>query len=73
MCTSNSKKSSMINIHEIASLTISIKLNGVNYHVWSQILNMPITGKKKKEYITGRKVALVEDDPNYDEWEAETL
>ena len=73
MCISNSKKSSMMTIHEIASLTISIKLNGVNYHVWSQILKMPITSKKKKGYITGRKVALVEDDPNSDEWEAETL
>ena len=30
-----------------------------------------IDGRKKKCYITGRKVAPTEDDPNYDDWEAE--
>ncbi|RVW69926.1 hypothetical protein CK203_061910 [Vitis vinifera] len=32
---------------------------------------MSIDGRKKKGYITGRKVASVEDDPNYNEWEVE--
>ena len=32
---------------------------------------MHIIGRKKKGYIIGRKVALTEDNPNYDEWEAE--
>ena len=44
----NSEKSSMVTIHEITSLTISIKLDGANYHVWSQILEIHIAGRKKK-------------------------
>ena len=30
-----------------------------------------ITSRKKNGYITGRKVLPIENDPNYDEWEAE--
>ena len=71
MSISNSKKSSMVTNHETTSPTISIKLDGTNYHVWSQTLKMHIIGKKKKEYITGRKVAPAKDDPNYDERKAE--
>ena len=54
--------------YEIATPTISIKLDDANYSVWSQILKMHIVGRKKG-YITGRKVALTEENPNYDEWE----
>ncbi|RVW34157.1 hypothetical protein CK203_092843 [Vitis vinifera] len=32
---------------------------------------MHIAGRKKKGYIIKRKVALAQDDPNHDEWEAE--
>ena len=32
---------------------------------------MHIAGRKKKGYIIERKVALAQDDPNHDEWEAE--
>ena len=60
----------MVNIHETTSPIISIKLDGFNYFVWSQILEIHIIGRKKKGYIIERKIALVEDDPNYDEWEA---
>ena len=70
MNISDSKKSFMVTIHETVSLTISIKLDGANYHIWSQILEIHIAARKKKGYIIGRKVALVEDDPNYDECEA---
>ena len=68
-----SKKSSMVSIHETTSPTIYIKLDGTNYSVWSQILDMHIVGKKKKGYITGTKVAPVENDPNYDEWKVEDV
>ena len=61
----------MVTIHETPSPTIFIKLDGTNYRVWSQILEMHIVGRKEKGYITGNKVAPAEDDPNYDEWEAE--
>ena len=57
----------MVTIHETPSPTIFIKLDGTNYRVWSQILEMHIVGRKKKGYITRNKVAPAEDDPNYDE------
>ena len=63
-------KNSMVTIHETSS-PIHIKLDGANYLVWSKILEMHIAGKKKKGYIIGRKVAPTEDDPSYDECEAE--
>ena len=65
--------SSMVTIHETTSPTIYIKLDSTNYSVWSQILDMHIVGKKKKGYITGTKVAPVENDPNYDEWKVEDV
>ena len=60
----------MVTIYETTSPTISIKLDGSNYLVWFQILEIHITSRKKKCYIIGRKITLAEDDPNYDEWEA---
>ena len=69
MSIADSKKPSMVTIHEIASPTISIKLDGANYRVWSQILEMHIFGKKKKGCIIAIEAAPAEDDPNYDEWE----
>ena len=45
--------------------------DSANYCVWSQILEMHIASRMKKGYITGRKIAPVEGDLNYDEWEAE--
>ena len=68
---SDSKKPSIVIVHENSFLTISIKLDGANYRVWSQIMEMHIVGRRKKGYIIGRKVALAENDPSYDEWEAE--
>ncbi|XP_048232868.1 uncharacterized protein LOC125370622 [Ricinus communis] len=67
---SDSKKLSTVTIHEISS-PIHIKLDGSNYRVWSKILEMQIAGRKKKGYITRRKVAPTEDDPGYNEWKAE--
>ena len=70
---SNSKKPSMVTIHEIVSLTIFVKLDGANYCVWSQILKMHVAGRKKKGYITRKKTIPIKDDPNYDEWEVEDI
>ena len=58
----NTKKPSTVTIHETSFPTISIKLDGANYHIWSQIMEM---------HIAGRKVAPVENDSSYDEWKAE--
>ena len=66
----NSKKPSTVTIHKTSFPTISIKLDGPNYRVWSQIMEMHVTGRRKKGYITRRKVAPTENDPSYDEWEA---
>ena len=65
------KKSPMLTIHETSFPTISVKLDGTNYRVWSQIMEMYIAGKRKKGYLTGRKVAPADDDPSYDEWDAD--
>lgn len=65
------KKSSMVTVHETTFPPISIKLDGANYRVWSQVMEMHIAGRRKKGYINGRKAVPTESDPNYDEWEAE--
>ena len=57
-------------IHETSFPTISIKLDGAIYRVWSQIMDMHIAGRRKKGYITRRKAAPVENDLSYDGWEA---
>ena len=36
----DNKKSSIVTIHETSFPTISIKLDGANYRVWSQIMDM---------------------------------
>ena len=70
---SNSKKPSIVIIHKISFPTISIKLEDANYHVWSQIMQMPIVDRRKKGCITGRKVVLTDNDLNYDEWKVEDV
>ena len=67
----HSKKPSTMTVHKTSFPTISIKLDGANYRVWSQIMKMSIVGRRKKGYITIRKVAPAENNPRYDEWEAE--
>ena len=66
----DNKKLSTVIVHKASFPTISLKLDGANYHVWSQIMEMHISGRRKKGYIIGRKVAPVENDSGYDEWEA---
>ena len=63
----NSKKPSTVIAHETSFPTISVKLDGANYRVWSQIMEMHITSRRKKGYITGRKVACAENNRSYDE------
>ena len=66
----DSKMQPTVTIQE-TNTSIHIKLDGTNYRIWSKVLEMHIAGRKKKGYITGRKIAPSESDPNYDEWEAE--
>ena len=67
----DSKKPSIVTIHKTSFPTISIKLDGANYRVWSQTMDMHIDGRRKKGYITERKAAPTENYPSYDEWETE--
>jgi hypothetical protein len=51
------------------SSQIHIKLNGVDYRVWSKIMEMYIIGHMKKAYITRRdQVHLLK--MVFDEWES---
>ena len=50
----NSKKPSTNTVHETSFQTISIKLDGANYRVWSQTMDMHNARKRKKRYITRR-------------------
>ena len=65
----DNKKPYIVIVHETSFPMISIKLDGTNYRVWSQIIEMHIIGKRNKRYNTRRKAAPVENDPSYDEWE----
>ncbi|MCI61107.1 hypothetical protein A2U01_0082363, partial [Trifolium medium] len=53
--TSNTKTSSTtpstVTVHENSSPPVSIKLDGANYRIWSQIMEMHIAGRRKKGYI----------------------
>ena len=43
----DSKKPSRVIVHKTSFPTISIKLNGANYRVWTQIMKMHIVGRRK--------------------------
>ena len=58
----DSKKPSTVIVHETSFPTISIKLDGANYRVWSQIMDMHKANRMKKGYIIGRMVAPIEND-----------
>ena len=42
----DSKKPSIVIVHKTSFPMISIKLDGANYRVWSQIIEMHIAGKR---------------------------
>uniref|UniRef100_A0A2N9I8R7 Integrase catalytic domain-containing protein n=1 Tax=Fagus sylvatica TaxID=28930 RepID=A0A2N9I8R7_FAGSY len=47
---------------------IGIKLNGSNYALWSQVVEMYISGKDKLGYINGDFPQLPETDPSFRRW-----
>lgn len=49
---------------------IHLKLDVTNYRIWSKVLEMYITGRKKKEYITKKKMAPPTSHPDYEKWKA---
>lgn len=59
-------------IHETSS-PIHIKLDGINYRVWSKLLEMHIDGRKKRAHIFGELTVPKENDSSYGEWVAMML
>ena len=50
---------------------IAIKLNGTNYALWSQIVEMYISGKDKLGYINGDLPQPDPNDPTFRRWRTE--
>ena len=46
----DSKKASIVIVYKTSFPMISIKLDGANYRVWSQIVEMHIAGKRNERY-----------------------
>ncbi|KAI5353166.1 hypothetical protein L3X38_006059 [Prunus dulcis] len=63
---------SIVNVHHDSSAAPTIvKLNGTNYSVWSQLLELHVAGKGKYGYLTGAYAAPALADSNYNKWYAE--
>jgi hypothetical protein len=50
---------------------VGIKLNGQNYELWSQIMEMFISGRDKFGLITGKIRQPILTDPTYSKWRIE--
>ncbi|CAL8133384.1 unnamed protein product [Prunus armeniaca] len=62
---------SIVNVHHDSSAAPTIvKLNGTNYSVWSQLLELHVAGKGKYGYLTGGSAALALAAFNYNKWYA---
>lgn len=53
---------------EPAALPIGIKLDGSNYALWSQVVEMYISGKDKLGYINGELTQPSLTDPSFHKW-----
>ena len=47
------KKTSTVTVHKTSFPTMSIELDGANYHVWSQIMEMHIVGRRNSKIFFG--------------------
>ncbi|XP_022889208.1 uncharacterized protein LOC111404668 [Olea europaea var. sylvestris] len=50
------------------SIPIGIKLDDTNYALWSQIMEMYISGKDKIDYVNGDSPLPPQTDPNFRKW-----
>jgi hypothetical protein len=57
--------------HESVAAPIGIKLNDTNYGLWSQVVEMYISGKDKLGYINGDLPQPTETDPAFRKWRTE--
>jgi len=58
-------------MHDITATQIGIKLDGTNYALWSQIVEMFISGKDKLGYINGDLPQPEPNDPSFRRWRTE--
>ena len=61
----------MTSSHETFGTQIGIKLDGKNYALWSQVMEMYIAGKDKLGYITGDTPQPAFEDPAFRKWRTE--
>lgn len=53
---------------DIAATPIGIKLDGTNYALWSQVVEMYISGRDKLGYINGDLPPPEQTDPMFKKW-----
>ena len=58
-------------IYDTVAVPIGIKLDGTNYALWSQIVEMYISGKDKLGYINGDLPQPEPNDPHFRRWRTE--
>lgn len=56
-----------------STASIGIKLDGSNYALWSQVVEMYIFGKDKLGYINGDSTQPLETDPSFRRWRTENV
>ena len=59
--------------HDLPVAIPGIKLNGQNYELWSQIMEMFISGRDKLGFITGEIKQPALADPTYNKWRTENV
>ncbi|KAL6342699.1 hypothetical protein AAG906_013105 [Vitis piasezkii] len=64
-------QTSSLPITDSPMVPLSIKLDGSNYGLWSQIVEMYISGKDKLGYINGDYPQPPETDPSFRKWRIE--
>jgi hypothetical protein len=68
MAKALSKAQASIVISKLAALPIGIKLDGYNYALWSQVVEMYIFGKGKLGYINGECTQPSPTNPSFRKW-----
>lgn len=53
-----------------SNFNIGVLLDETNYDLWEPLIEMHIAGRRKMGYLRGSTKAPSEDDPKYEDWEA---
>lgn len=54
-----------------SNFNIGVLLDETNYDLWAPLIEMHIAGRRKMGYLRGSTKAPFEDDPKYEDWEAD--